>query len=99
MLPARAAPPRPPAAGVPTRRRPAFLHLRTVRLMAHAGSDYEQAYRSAREITDDYARDPVLATAQLLVRQGHCTVAEVLDRYEHTRDVVTRLAKEVVDLP
>src|ERR1700754_131563 len=30
---------------VRTQRRPAFLHLRTVRLMGHAGSDYEQAYR------------------------------------------------------
>ena len=98
-LPATYATARAAADWVRRQRRPAFLHLRTVRLMAHAGSDYEQAYRSAREITDDYARDPVLATAQLLVRQGHCTVAEVLDRYEHTRDVVTRLAKEVVDLP
>ena len=31
-------------------RRPAFLHLRTVRLWGHAGSDAEQSYRSAEEI-------------------------------------------------
>lgn len=98
-LPATYATARAAADWVRRQRRPAFLHLRTVRLMAHAGSDYEQAYRSAREITDDYARDPVLATAQLLVRTGHRTVAEVLERYEHTRGVVTGLAKEVVDLP
>ena len=36
---------------VRTRRRPAFLHLRTVRLMAHAGSDYEPSYRRPDEIT------------------------------------------------
>ena len=29
---------------------PAFLHLRTVRLMGHAGSDVETAYRAAVEI-------------------------------------------------
>jgi 2-oxoisovalerate dehydrogenase E1 component len=32
-------------------RRPAFLHLRTVRLMGHAGSDYEPGYRRPDEIT------------------------------------------------
>jgi len=31
-------------------RRPAFLHLRTVRLLGHAGSDVEQSYRSLDEI-------------------------------------------------
>ncbi len=31
-------------------RRPAFLHLRTVRLLGHAGSDVEQTYRSLAEI-------------------------------------------------
>src|SRR5262249_8236176 len=31
-------------------RRPAILHLRTVRFMGHAGSDVEMAYRSEREI-------------------------------------------------
>ncbi len=36
---------------VRTRRRPAFLHLRTVRLMGHAGSDYEPAYRRPDEIS------------------------------------------------
>src|SRR6185312_11805065 len=35
---------------VRTRLRPAFLHLRTVRLMAHAGSDYEPSYRRPDEI-------------------------------------------------
>ena len=38
---------------VRTHRRPAFLHLRTVRLMGHAGSDYEPAYRRPEEINAD----------------------------------------------
>src|SRR5882757_9023399 len=42
---------------VRTHRKPAFLHLRTVRLMAHAGSDYEAAYRQSKEIAADYDRD------------------------------------------
>ena len=52
---------------VRTRRRPAFLHLRTVRLMGHAGSDYEPAYRRPDEIVAEYDRDPVLCTAKLLI--------------------------------
>src|SRR6185312_16875444 len=39
-------------------RRPAFLHLRMVRLMGHAGSDVESAYRSPAEVSAEYDRDP-----------------------------------------
>ncbi len=82
-----------------THRRPAFLHLRTVRLMGHAGSDYERAYRSTRDITEDYDRDPVLATALHLVAHGHRSAADVLAMYESKRTTVANLAKEVADLP
>lgn len=80
-------------------RRPAFLHLSTVRLMGHAGSDFEPGYRSPREISDDYARDPVLGTARMLVEQGHRSAVELLDIYEHKRATVMRLATEVCQLP
>jgi 2-oxoisovalerate dehydrogenase E1 component len=81
-------------------RRPAFLHLHTVRLMGHAGSDYEAAYRSPRDITTDYSRDPVLTTARLLVDNGHLSPTEVLDLYEHKRATVMGLAKEeLAELP
>src|SRR6478735_2687603 len=45
-------------------RRPAVLHLHAVRLMGHAGSDVEAAYRSRREIVQDYEKDPLLGTAR-----------------------------------
>ncbi|MGB3481662.1 MAG: thiamine pyrophosphate-dependent enzyme [Mycobacterium sp.] len=80
-------------------RRPAFLHLRTVRLMGHAGSDFEAGYRTPRDITSDYARDPVLSTAALLVEHGHRTPAQILDLYERTRATVMGIAAEVADLP
>jgi 2-oxoisovalerate dehydrogenase E1 component len=82
---------------VRTRRRPAFLHLKTVRLMAHAGSDYEQAYRRPDEIADDYARDPLVRTAKLLVSEGVLTPSEALHRYEAKREEVRKLAEEVAD--
>lgn len=46
------------AAWVRRFRRPAVLHLTTVRLMGHAGADAEMAYRSPVEIAADLARDP-----------------------------------------
>jgi 2-oxoisovalerate dehydrogenase E1 component len=76
-------------------RRPAILHLGTVRLMGHAGSDAEIAYRTAREITADYERDPVLATARMLVARRIRTSAEVSRRYG---EVATEVRSEAVAL-
>ncbi|KAA1397499.1 thiamine pyrophosphate-dependent enzyme [Aeromicrobium ginsengisoli] len=74
-------------------RRPAILHLRTVRFMGHAGSDAEIAYRSQREIEDDYARDPVLATAGVLIDAGVLTPESALARYDDARATVMQRAK------
>ncbi|MFF2108620.1 thiamine pyrophosphate-dependent enzyme [Rhodococcus koreensis] len=79
-------------------RKPAFLHLRTVRLMGHAGSDLESAYRTSAEITADFDRDPVLCTARLLIEGGHLGPTETLARYEDTRAEVLGLAREVAEL-
>ncbi len=80
-------------------RKPAFLHLRTVRLMGHAGSDYEQAYRPAADIVADYDRDPVLATARMLVAHGVLSPQQALQRYEDKRAEVMDLAREVGERP
>ncbi|MFC4585525.1 thiamine pyrophosphate-dependent enzyme [Sphaerisporangium corydalis] len=84
---------------VRTRRSPAFLHLRTVRLMGHAGSDVEPAYRAPREIAADLARDPLLATAKLLVDAGLTDPEELLGRYETIREHVLKLALESTRRP
>ncbi len=80
-------------------RRPAFLHLRTVRLLGHAGSDVEQTYRPVPEIEADEAADPVLATARLLVTSGARTVAQVRWHYEELRARVAALADEAARRP
>ncbi|HEX6255175.1 MAG TPA: thiamine pyrophosphate-dependent enzyme [Euzebyales bacterium] len=53
-----------------TRRAPVFVHLPTVRLGGHAGSDVESAYRSAREIADDVRRDPLVGVVHRLLATG-----------------------------
>jgi len=88
------------AAGwVRDRRSPAFLHLRTVRLGGHAGTDVESAYRSAAEIAADTERDPILGTARLLVRAGALGPAEVLDWYEQSRARVLAQAGALAGAP
>ncbi|MEP6799924.1 MAG: thiamine pyrophosphate-dependent enzyme [Lapillicoccus sp.] len=80
-------------------RRPALLHLHTVRFMGHAGSDAELAYRSQSEIEADYDKDPLLGTARLLVQAGVLTAADVVDAYERVRAHVMAAAAERVGAP
>nr|WP_296769337.1 thiamine pyrophosphate-dependent enzyme [Rhodococcus sp. (in: high G+C Gram-positive bacteria)] len=80
-------------------RRPAFLHITTVRLMGHAGSDVESSYRTAAEIAADHDRDPVASTAELLIDAGVLTAADAVELYEAKRTQVMTLAREVVSSP
>jgi 2-oxoisovalerate dehydrogenase E1 component len=84
------------ADGVRSRRMPAVLHLKTVRFMGHAGSDAEIAYRSRRDILDDYDRDPLMATARTLVERGAGTTDDLLERYERARASVMARARAMV---
>lgn len=63
-------------------RRPAFLHLRTVRLYGHAGSDMEAAYMSRARIEANEALDPLLRSAAILIGEGVLTAEEVIALYE-----------------
>ncbi|MEV4810807.1 thiamine pyrophosphate-dependent enzyme [Micromonospora avicenniae] len=87
------------AAWVRRHRRPALLHLRTVRLMGHAGADAETAYRSPAEIAADLDLDPVAAMARLLVEAGVASGEELLGRYDHIGWQVRRIAEEVIGEP
>ena len=62
-------------------RRPAVLHLRTVRYLSHAGADAEMAYRTPQAIRADYERDPILGTARWLVSAGRATGEELANDY------------------
>ena len=75
--------------------RPAFLHLRTVRFLGHAGTDVESAYRTADDLRRDLRRDPLVGTARLLVACGFATVEEVLAHDQATREQVRQRALEL----
>jgi 2-oxoisovalerate dehydrogenase E1 component len=78
-------------------RRPAVLHLGTVRYLGHAGADVETAYRTPADVRADLQRDPLLATAAWLVRTGERTgeelAAEYLDARAHVREVALAAAR------
>ena len=69
-------------------RRPVFLHLSTVRLWGHAGSDVESGYRTLADIEATEARDPLVRNARLLLAHG------VVGR-EELRDLVAAIRADV----
>jgi 2-oxoisovalerate dehydrogenase E1 component len=73
-------------------RRPAVLHLRTVRYLGHAGADVEAAYRTPAAVRADLERDPLLATAGWLVATGVRTGAELAADYLATRERIRDIA-------
>src|SRR3546814_10382106 len=60
-------------------RKPVFLHMATVRLYGHAGSDVQGAYLPKALIEADEARDPMLAGAAL--KNGRASGRERVCQY------------------
>ena len=78
-------------------RSPVFLHLETVRLWGHAGSDVEHAYRSQAAIEAAEARDPLLSVARALLASGTASSDELAALVADARHRVRKLADEVAD--
>ena len=81
------------------RRVPVFLHMKVVRLLGHAGSDIELEYRSEREVVATEAKDPVLATARIILESGLMSPEEILESYESIRQRCLEAADRVVGRP
>jgi 2-oxoisovalerate dehydrogenase E1 component len=67
-------------------RRPTFLHLKTTRIMGHAGTDFEIEWRSIEELVAVEATDPLLRSASIAMGSGLLSRDEVLSRYEAMRE-------------
>lgn len=87
------------AAYVRARRKPAFLHVQTVRLYGHAGSDIELNYRSKKEVEAAEANDPLLQTAHILMQSGACSGAEAIQIYNDIGKTCRELADKAVMQP
>jgi 2-oxoisovalerate dehydrogenase E1 component len=66
-------------------RRPTFLHLRTNRIMGHAGTDFEIEWRSFEELCAVEAADPLLRSAAIALESGAMSKDDILALYEDTR--------------
>jgi 2-oxoisovalerate dehydrogenase E1 component len=84
---------------VRTRRKPAFLHLMTVRLYGHAGADVPTTYLSKSEVEADEANDPLLHTVRLLDQSGAMTPDQALKVYSDTCARTDRVAAEAAKRP
>ena len=80
-------------------RAPVFLHLPTVRLWGHAGSDVETTYHSIAAIEQVEARDPLLQNARRLIDTGAATPEQLREVVESTRARVRQASAEATARP
>ncbi|WP_281708046.1 dehydrogenase E1 component subunit alpha/beta [Phaeobacter italicus] len=80
-------------------RKPAFLHVRTVRLYGHAGADVPTTYLSKAEVEADEANDPLLHSVRLLSQAGTLSRQEAAQIYTDTCARVERIRSEAVTRP
>lgn len=81
------------------RRKPAFLHVRTIRLYGHAGADVAMAYLSRQEVEAEEANDPLLHMVRQLSQAGILDPHAALAIYNETAARIARVAAEVVTRP
>ena len=81
------------------RRKPAFLHLRTVRLYGHAGADVATSYLTREEVERQEAGDPLLHSVRLLVEAGAMGAEQALQVYLDSADRVERISAQAVKRP
>jgi 2-oxoisovalerate dehydrogenase E1 component len=75
-------------------RRPTFLHLKTTRVMGHAGTDFEIEWRSIEELVEVEASDPLLRSAAIALASGLYSKDELLALYESFRKRCFAAAEE-----
>ncbi|MFN5826305.1 MAG: thiamine pyrophosphate-dependent enzyme, partial [Rhodobacterales bacterium] len=82
-----------------SRRKPAFLHLRTIRLYGHAGADVPTTYLPREEVEAEEANDPLLHSVRLLDQAGVMTPDQALAVYQETLARVARVTGDAVKRP
>lgn len=84
---------------VRTRKKPAFLHVRTIRLYGHAGADVPTTYLSREEVEAEEANDPLLHCVRLLDQAGALSPDRALAIYNDTNARTARVAAQAITRP
>jgi 2-oxoisovalerate dehydrogenase E1 component len=79
--------------------RPVFLHMRTIRLLGHAGSDVETTYRPLSAIQDTEFQDPLLHSARVALEEGFIDGPDLIRIYEGMRQRIDFVGEEAVKRP
>ena len=72
-------------------RKPIFLHMKTVRLMGHAGSDVEIGYQKIKDIENTEFNDPILHSSRILIENQCLSKEEISNLYNNSRDRVSHV--------
>ena len=72
-------------------RHPVFLHMKTVRLMGHAGSDIETGYMSHEELNNVERKDPLLFSASILMENALLRSNDIINLYEECRKRISNV--------
>lgn len=80
-----------------TLQRPVFLHMRTVRLLGHAGSDAEFVYRDIASIEAAEKQDPLLHTAAILLDHDILPADDIIAIYENIEQRVLAISEQIVN--
>lgn len=84
---------------VRTKRKPAFLHMQTVRLLGHAGSDMEFSYSTLEKIEALEFNDPLLHSARILIENNLLSNEEIINLYERARARVYHISHYTIQRP
>ncbi|NMP30193.1 MFS transporter [Thalassotalea sp. M1531] len=79
--------------------RPVFLHVRTVRLLGHAGSDAEFVYRDMAKIEQTERQDPLLHSANILLSHGILSASQIVEMYQAIERRVANVAEQAASRP
>ena len=80
-------------------RKPAVLHIRTIRLYGHAGADVPTSYLSRDVVEAQEAQDPLLHAVRLLAAAGVMAPRAALAIYTDTAAEVAARAQQVILRP
>lgn len=76
--------------------KPVFLHMRTVRILGHAGSDAEFVYREMKDIEATEFNDPLLHSARILLENNILTKEDIIKIYQDVEVRIAQVAQQVI---
>lgn len=79
--------------------KPVFLHIRTVRLLGHAGSDAEFVYRDVKDIEATEFQDPLLHSARILLENNILDGEQIIKIYQDLAQRIAQIAEQVAAKP